>query len=232
VTLEITHAVRELPGPLPPGERVLWQGGPAWRDVFRVVFHARALAVYFAILLALRGLNVLWDGDGLAAAAVAILWLLPAALFALAVLALVSALISRTTWYTITSQRVVMRIGVVLEVTFNFPFKVIDTAGLRMLHGGTGDISLRFMPGEQIAYAHLWPHARPWHFKRTEPMLRCVPDAARVAQLLARAIVDSSGGHSLPIDIRSEPRCDNRPKVSSDVGGLSPAAGAELVGVR
>jgi hypothetical protein len=228
VTLEITHAVRELPGPLPAGERVLWQGAPAWRDLFRVVFHARALAVYFALLLALRGLNVLWDGDGLTAAAVAILWLLPAALFALAVLALVSVLIARTTWYTITSQRVVMRIGVVLEVTFNFPFKVIDTAGLRLLHDGTGDIPLRFMPGEQIAYAHLWPHARPWRFKRSEPMLRCVPDAARVAGLLAQAIVDSSGGRALPVASRSESGSTG----NTAVGEISPAVGAELAGMR
>ncbi len=228
MTLEITHAVRALPGPLPPGERVLWQGAPAWRDLFRVVFHARALALYFAILLSLRGLNVIWDGGGLGAAEVAMLWLLPAALFALAVLALVSFLIARTTWYTITSQRVVMRIGVVLEVTFNFPFKVIDTAGLRMLHDGTGDISLRFMPGEQIAYAHLWPHARPWHFKRSEPMLRCVPDAARVAALLAQAIVDHSGGKALVPDGRGE----SRPKANSAVAGPSPASGAELAGMR
>jgi hypothetical protein len=84
------------------------------------------------------------------------------------------------------------------------------------------------MPGEQIAYAHLWPHARPWHFKRSEPMLRCVPDAARVAGLLAQAIVDHSGGKALLPDDRGE----SRPNANSAVAGPSPAIGAELAGMR
>jgi hypothetical protein len=52
---------------------------------------------------------------------------------------------------------------------------------------------MAFMDGEQIAYPHLWPHVRPWHFRRTEPMLRCVPDAAKVAGLMAQALAESAG---------------------------------------
>ena len=33
----------------------------------------------------------------------------------------------------------------------------------------------------------LWPHLRPGRMKRTEPALRCIPDAERVARLLAEA---------------------------------------------
>jgi hypothetical protein len=193
------RAVRELPGQLPDGEQVLWQGAPDWRAVFRRVMHGRKLAAYFALILALRAGFVVADGGSAADAVIAVLWLLPLVLLAVGVAALMAWLIQRTTWYTVTSRRVVMRIGIVLEITCNFPFKAIDSAGLRLHGDGTGDIPLMFPDGAEIAYAHLWPHARPWHFRRTVPMLRCVPDAASVAALLARAIAAASGGNVVPI---------------------------------
>ena len=42
--------------------------------------------------------------------------------------------------------------------------------------------------GDKVAYLLLWPHARPWRLSKPEPMLRAVPDAARVAAILARAL--------------------------------------------
>lgn len=188
MTHESATTVKELPEALPQGEHILWRGCPEWRSLYRRAFHGRTLAIYFAVLLALRGATVLWFGGTVGAAAIAILWLLPAALFSLGVLALLAWLSARATWYTITDRRVCMRIGVVLEITFNFPFQVIDSAGLHLYPDRSGDIPLMFMDGEQIAYVHLWPHARPWHLRRTEPMMRCVPDAAKVAELLAGAI--------------------------------------------
>ena len=199
MTHEAATTVRELPEALPPGERILWQGAPDWRSLYRRAFHGRTLAIYFTVLLALRGANVLWDGRGLVDAGIAMLWLLPAALFALGMLALVAWLSARASWYTLTNRRVIMRMGIVLEITFNFPFRLIETAGLRLYKDGTGDIPLRFVEGEQIAYAHLWPHARPWHFRRTEPMLRCLPRASEVADLLAHTMAKSSGGTALPV---------------------------------
>lgn len=208
MTHEAATTVRELPEALPAGERILWQGAPDWSSLYRHAFHARTLAIYFTVLLLLRGANVLWDGGTATQAMIAMLWLTPLALFALAMLALVAWLCARASWYTLTDRRVVMRIGIVLEITFNFPFKVIDSAGLRVHDNGTGDIPLTFMEGEQIAYAHLWPHARPWHWRRTEPMLRCVPDAARVAALLARNLAASTGGTALPVRLATHHRGD------------------------
>ena len=89
--------------------------------------------------------------------------------------------------YTLTNRRVVMRIGVVLNITFNLPLKTIGSAGLKLHSDGTGDIPLTLTTDDNIAYPHLWPHARPWQLKRTQPMLRCVPHAANVGQLLAEA---------------------------------------------
>ena len=41
-----------LPGLLPPGEQILWQGSPDGRALARSAFHVRIVAGYFAILSA------------------------------------------------------------------------------------------------------------------------------------------------------------------------------------
>ena len=50
-----------LPEPLPASERILWQASPQWRGVALRVFHVRKLAVYFALILALRGALLVSD---------------------------------------------------------------------------------------------------------------------------------------------------------------------------
>ena len=43
------------------------------------------------------------------------------------------------------------------------------------------------MGDTRLSYLVCWPHVRPWHMSRTQPALRCIPDAARVAQMLSEA---------------------------------------------
>ena len=100
---------------------------------------------------------------------------------------------ARTTVYTITNRRVVMRVGVVLSITFNLPFAQIASAGFRA-RGKAGDIVLSLAGSDRIAYLHLWPHVRPWQLKRTQPMLRALADAKTVAQTLATALAAGRGG--------------------------------------
>lgn len=180
-----------LPEPLPPGEQLLWQGAPDWRLLARHAFHARTLAIYFAVILALR-LVTQWAETGSGVQALlATLWLLPLAALAVGMACLMAWLASRTTVYTLTDRRVVMRVGIVLTLTFNLPFKRVESAALHRLQrqagDGSGDIALTLSAGNSIAYAHLWPHARPWKLARTQPMLRALPDAAAVAGLLTAA---------------------------------------------
>jgi hypothetical protein len=176
-----------LPEQLPAGERLLWQGMPAWRRVARHAFHWNKLAFYFGLLLAWRIASQTSDGAGftqaLAAAVPA------AALFAvgLALVAGMAWLTAHTTAYTVTTQRVVMRVGIVLTVSYNLPLRRIDAAHLRPLGAGCGDIALALKPDVRIAWLHLWPHVRPWQLMRTQPMLRCLPGAERVARLLGDA---------------------------------------------
>ena len=39
----------------------------------------------------------------------------------------------------------------------------------------------------RLSYAVLWPHVRPGHLRRTQPALRCIPDAQVVARIFADA---------------------------------------------
>lgn len=181
------EAEHGLPEPLPSGERILWQGGPELRPMLERVFHLRALAAYFALVLAARAVTVFAQGGDVADGAIAALWLLPAALLGLGLTALLGYLTARTTVYTITDRRVVLRVGIVLTVTFNLPFSRIAAAAVRPALAGSGDIALALGGSDQIAYLHLWPHVRPWRVRRTEPMLRCIGDVDRVGQLLCDA---------------------------------------------
>ncbi len=197
------EAEHGLPEQLPRGERILWQGSPDWRVMARQAMHTRQLSIYFGVLLTWRGVNVLSSGGSLGDAGIATLWLLPAALLAIAVLTLIAWLIARTSVYTVTDKRVVMRIGVVLGITFNLPHSQIESASLRVdsknASDSSGDLALVLADTDRIAYVHLWPHARPWHVKRTQPMLRGLPDARQVASILGAALADSAGLARTPL---------------------------------
>ncbi len=194
-----------LPEALPADERVLWQGSPDWRALAIHAFHARKLAWYFSALLVLRALFVIGDGGGPAQVVASLAWLLPMAVLAIAAMVWLARLQARATAYTITDKRVILRIGIVLTVTFNLPFQRIHSAGLKLRAGGIGDISLRLQRGERIALLHLWPHVRPWQMAQPEPMLRCVPDAAEAARVLATAW-SAATGTSAPALANGAPR--------------------------
>lgn len=182
--------LRGLPGPLPAGERILWQGSPTTTGLLVRVFHARLVVAWFGLCALAFGLAA---GSGPAALKVVLPTLVIGA-GGVALLWLLAWLTHRTTLYTITNRRIVLQAGIALQVTHNLPFAQIDTAALRAFTDGTGDMPLQLRPGLRIAYLQLWPHARPWHLSRTEPMLRSVPDAEAVAGLLAQALAAHADG--------------------------------------
>lgn len=179
--------IRGIDEPLPEGERLLWQGAPSWRSLARHAFHVRKVAIYFAVLVAWRIASGLADGESALTVAAAALWFGLLALAGLAVLAVLAWASARTSIYAITTRRVVMRIGIALPMTVNLPLHRLAAAALRCHRDGTGDIPLALRGDDRIAWLHLWPHVRPWRLARPEPMLRAVPDAARVARILADA---------------------------------------------
>ena len=181
------EAAHGLPEPLPAGEHILWQGSPEFASMARRCFHLGTVGIYFAVILTLRAGFAAAQGATAVEALLAAAWLLPPVVIALGILALMAYLSSRTSVYTITDRRVVMRVGIVLSLTFNLPYARIVSADARLKGGSTGDIALSLGGSDHIAYVHLWPHARPWKLARTQPMLRCVANAERVSQVLAGA---------------------------------------------
>ena len=180
--------VKGLPQVLPAGERLLWQGSPRWQDLALHAFHARKVALYFLGLAALQGAVRLLNGSGLEQAARPFLWLIPLGLVAAGILTGLAYASARTTVHTMTSKRIVMRIGIALPITLNLPFRLVDAASVRLFANGAGDVPLKLHTGERLAYMILWPHARPLFFSEPQPTLRAIPDADRVANLLAFAL--------------------------------------------
>jgi hypothetical protein len=209
-----------LPEPLPADEHILWQGSPEWRSLAVRVFHVRKLVIYFALILAVRASLLLSQGDSVGDTLIDILKLSLLPMFALVSIVSVAWLSSRTTVYTITDNRIVMRVGIVLTLTFNLPLRTLRNADLHTWAEGTGDIAVQLPEHNHIAYLHLWPHARPWYLKHPEPMLRCVPDAASVAEVLAKAWSEAAGTRHARVGVTAgAPVCSASDPAAGSIGG-------------
>ena len=176
-----------IPRGLPSDERPLWSGGPDSRLLARRGLHLRKLAVYFVALLTLR-LAIVWK-DGFAWD---IAWsvTLTTTLLALSVLAIVRLYASasaRSTTYTITTERIVIRTGIALPISINLPFTKIVSVDVRT-DGDGGDIELTLEQGAKVGYLILWPSAKPLHFGRVRPMLRALASVSKPASVLGDAL--------------------------------------------
>lgn len=189
----------QLPGTLPAGERVLWQGAPDWRALARDALHVRGLSLYLGVIVAWVAASAAMHG--LPATEVAFKTGFAALIAAVPVVLAVAYawLAARGAAYTITNRRVVIRMGVGLQLNLNLPFAKIDGAALATKRGSTGSIALKLAPGAKgLGWFILWPHARPWTFGNAQPMLRSLPDADRAGQILADALAASLEG-SVPL---------------------------------
>lgn len=178
--------VEGLPERPPKGEQILWQGRP---DPWALACGALSLkwvAGYFMLLAAWRFTTVV-DLLPLGQAIGAAVPYLLLGTVVCALLWLVAYVQARATMYTITDARVVMRIGAALTLTINLPYTQVGNAMLDMRKNGTGTIALDTTGDTQLGYLVCWPHARPWHFKKAQPALRCIKDAEHVAGILASA---------------------------------------------
>ena len=178
--------VAGLPEAPPAGEDILWQGRPDTWALAREALNINWVAGYFAILVAWRFVSVVdLMPLGQAIGAAVPLVILGAVVYGLLLgMAYIQA---RCTMYTITSARVAMRIGAALTLTLNLPYRELGNAALDLRKSGTGTIAFDTLGETSLSYLVIWPHARPWRFGKTQPALRCIPDAQRVAAILADA---------------------------------------------
>jgi hypothetical protein len=169
-------------------EAVLWRGTPQFRGLALRSFHLRKLALYFTVLLAWRVATAWADTHSVLHTAMAGATIVMLGAAAIGVLSVLAWLIARSTTYMITTRRVILRFGVALPMTVNVPLRIVDSAALRSYADGSGDIPLTLSGSDRIAYLVLWPHVRPWQFRKPQPALRAVPQAAAVAQILSAAL--------------------------------------------
>ena len=190
--------IRGLPEHLPEGEHILWQGSPDWSSLARRAFHVRLVGLYFVGLAVwqLIAEPAVSDGAGGFVVSGWAAFLVPIGLggAAIAVLSLLAWLIADSTVFTITTRRVVMRFGVALPLNLNLPFSKIGAVAHKALGNGRGDLALHLDSDDRVAYALLWPYARPWFVRKPQPMLRSIPDAERVAEILTQALAASTDG--------------------------------------
>ena len=233
----VEHEFEEIdgiPGRLPKDETLLWQGKPSWRAIAVHVFHIRLIGGYFLLLAGWRlytGVSASQPALEMAANVTTVI-LMGAAVITL--VSLFSYLVERTTIYSLTSKRILMRIGVALPITLNLPFSKLAAAAVKEVatNNNTGNISFDVVPEERVAWLVLWPHVRAGHIARAQPTLRLIKDVNQVASIVsdamqteqsARILQEGRGGDDASIRVRS---VENEPagKLNEDLPrGFVPA---------
>ena len=191
---------RGLPGELPEDEHIIWQGAPDWQNMAMSALHIRLAFVYFLVIVA----TAMFRGDWGTAMAVTAFGAVTIGMFVLFAWG-----VARTTVYTLTNKRVVLRIGVALNKCINLPLSELESANLKQLAGGTGNIVLTLKGVPRLGYLMLWPHARSLRFVRPQPMLRSIPEAQRVSVLLFKATQEVQA---------IAPLQETKPTRSNDIG--------------
>lgn len=180
-----------LPEELPAGERMLWQGAPSWRALARRALHVRKVAAYFVLLAGWHVAEVVNGGTPFVEAVRGATWLVLLGAAAVAVLTGLAWALARSTIYTVTTRRVVLRFGVALPMSVNLPVKLVEAADLRRYDDGTADLPLTLLPGNRMGYLLTWPHVQPWRYFRVRPMLRGITDGDAAAKALMSALGSS-----------------------------------------
>jgi len=183
-----------LPGELPAGEQILWQGRPSARLVARHCLKSAWIGGYFVVLAVWAAVSGLSDHLPTGGIIFSIAVLIGLASVLLGMIELFAWAVERTTLYTITNERVVMRFGVALSMTLNLPYQQITGVSLGALGGKSGTIALALAPGHRLSWLVQWPHVRGWRFAAPEPSMICLTDAKAVVDALVLAY---SRHHSL-----------------------------------
>ena len=214
--------VRGLPGHLPAGEHILWQGAPDWRTLARTALHTHLVGGYFGLLAVWNIGSGLASGKSLGQAVTAGVLTLVAGAVAIGLLTFYAWLAARSTVYTMTNKRFVLRHGVALSKCFNIPYGAVGSAGLKLDDRGMGDIPLGLAGDVKIAYPPLWPHVRPWSFVNPQPMMRALPDAAAVAERLSLQLQLAASAADRPF-VAEPARQPARPTAATS--GSAPSSG-------
>ncbi|MEO1731338.1 MAG: photosynthetic complex putative assembly protein PuhB [Pseudomonadota bacterium] len=186
-------------------ETVLWKGRPGLPVLTRTAFHLGSFAMYMAamILLAL----VFGNTDSA-------IFLAGLALFGALLIQLIAWQCMRSTLYIITDVRLIMRIGMAVETRINIPLKHIRAGHLNMHGRDHGDIAVELAGERLLGYLLLWPHARPLRINRPQPMLRSIPEARKVAEILTEACAKYAPLEQKLTEVKDQPGSEAKPELT------------------
>lgn len=180
--------IRGLPGDLPKDETVLWQGAPDWLQLAIDAFKLYWICGYFAALVAWRFISGLVKDVDPMTSLITALGVVPLGLIAVGIFTFLAWINSRSTVYTITNRRVVMRFGAALTKAINIPFKIIESASSHIKADGSGVVAVKLIAPNKIPLLLLWPHRKPGTVRNPEPAFRSIKDAVTCAPILAEAL--------------------------------------------
>ena len=212
--------IRGLPAELPTGEALLWQGSPRWQSLAVRGFHVRKVAVYFVALVFCRIGFGLANGHAASAILTSCAFLVGLGAVAIAVLSLLAYLSGRSTVYSITNRRILLRHGIAVPMTLNVPFTLIESAGVKTHADGTGEIALKLLPDQRVGYLITWPHLRPGHMTQPQPSFRALSDANQAADILGAAL-GNIDVEAAPVTARSTVTAPATATATATASGLS-----------
>ena len=184
---------KELPAPLPVGERVIWQGKPSFKGLALRSFHIREVAIYFGLLMAWKLWSNWSHGASLAEAATSVAWLVAPAVSAIAVLAGLAWLFRRAACLHHHHQAGAVSVRRGAADDHERAAEQDRQRRVENLSRWLGRYSAGALNSDRVSYVLLWPHVRPWRLRTPEPMLRALPDAALAAARLSEALTGQPG---------------------------------------
>ena len=119
-------------------EKILWQGSPNWRTLAVHLCHVRTITIHFALLMLWRIAVAYSDGTSISLALEIAAWLAALCGIVMTIALWFAFLAARTTIYTVTTRRVVLRYGIAFTKAVNVPLRMVKSVGLRMHSNGTG----------------------------------------------------------------------------------------------
>lgn len=213
--------IRGLPEVPPEGEHILWQGSPTVRSIMHRVMHLGMVTLYFTALFVWAAYEFVGDGLSLSQAlGAASITIVPLG-FLLFLLAFLAWAIAKTSVYTVTNRRIVLRVGVALSKAVNIPFAQIIGAEERICRDGTVDIAVEMADDVRPHYLLLWPHVKPRNWRHVKPLLRGIKAGDPVRRILVDALMAYHHQDIPAADLPEHPNLEGA-KPSNLAGGKAP----------
>ena len=184
----ITDGALSLSENLPNGEKLIWQGHPEKRALATRAMYLKYIAFYLVVLIAARTGYLIMDGEPVATWSGMLVWQVLASAFVMLLIVGLATVYSRTTRYSLTNERLIIKTGAAITIHINLPLQQITAADLREYSDGTGDITLQVSRAEKLYWLLLWPNVRSWWIRPLRPVLRGLQDAQTVAHLLVKEV--------------------------------------------